>query len=508
MNLPLPKDIDWRLRVFDSLSFPTLILEPNRTILSVNQKLLERFGLPREEVIGKTCREFFQTLNGDPDLPCAQDCCPLDKTITDGLGHSILRQIQRKDGSESWEDRVFSPILDDEGRVIYVIESVRDVTKSKTIEKNLHDIREFLNRVLQSSASAILAADRDGRILLMNQAAEELFGYSFKQGDQIDAGNLYPPGVAREIMKKLRDEAYGGRGKLPVTQVSILTAQGERIPVEMTAAIIYEDGREAATMGIYNDLRERLSVKKKLREARSQLIQAEKMASLGQLAAGVAHEINNPLTGILLYGNLLKEKLEGDPLINSSLACILEDAERCRDIVKNLLAYSRHSSQDRDRFSLNSFVIESFRLVRDQKLFINMTVVKELSSARMPVRADRNKMSQVIINLVMNALDAMNQKGTLTLRTYRDDERKKACLEISDTGSGIPEENLSKIFDPFFTTKALGKGTGLGLSTAYGIVKDNNGDIYVKETGPSGTTFLVELPLDLDSMDSFPESIG
>ncbi len=117
-------------------------------------------------------------------------------------------------------------------------------------------------------------------------------------------------------------------------------------------------------------------------------------------------------------------------------------------------------------------------------------------------------MSQVVINLVMNALDAMNKKGTLTLRTYRDDIKKKACLEISDTGSGIPEENLSKIFDPFFTTKDLGKGTGLGLSTAYGIVKDNNGDIYVKETGPGGTTFLVELPLDLDSTDSIPESIG
>ena len=508
MNIPLPKDIDWRLRVFDSLSFPTLILEPNRTILSVNQKLLEKYGLAREEIIGNTCREFFQSLNGDPDLPCSRDSCPLDKTLTDGLGHSILRQVQRKDGSDHWEDRVFSPILDDDGRVIYVIESIRDVTRSKTLEKRLHDIREFLNRVLQSSASAILAADRDGRILLMNKAAEELFGYSFKEGERIDASNLYPPGEAREIMKKLRDEAYGGRGKLPVTQVSILTAQGEQIPVEMTAAIIYEDEKEAATMGIYNDLRERLSVKKKLREARSQLIQAEKMASLGQLAAGVAHEINNPLTGILLYGNLMKEKLEGDHPFHSNLTCILEDAERCRDIVKNLLAYSRQSSTSRERFSLNAFVIESFRLVRDQKLFINMTVIKELSSAWMPVRADRNNMSQVVINLVMNALDAMNKKGTLTLRTYRDEINKKVCLEISDTGSGIPEEHLSKIFDPFFTTKALGKGTGLGLSTAYGIVKDNNGDIYVKETGPGGTTFLVELPLDLDSMDSIPETIG
>jgi signal transduction histidine kinase len=261
-------------------------------------------------------------------------------------------------------------------------------------------------------------------------------------------------------------------------------------------------------MGIYNDLRERLSVRNKLEEAQAQLGQAEKMASLGQLAAGVAHEINNPLTGILMYGNLLKEKLQGDPLLQDSLNYILEDAERCRDIVKNLLAYSRQSSTSRERFSLNTLIDESFTLIRDQKLFINVTIRKFLSGDSLLVKADRKKMSQVVINLIMNALDVMEKKGVLTVRTYRDVENKLACLEISDTGSGIPKENLTRIFDPFFTTKEPGKGTGLGLSTAYGIVKDNNGEIFVKETGPEGTTFLVMLPLDLDSPTLAPDSIG
>jgi two-component system, NtrC family, sensor kinase len=508
MNFHLPQEMDWRLRVFDSLSFPTLILTPEHTIIAINQKLQETYGIAREELIGKTCRDFFKTFDRNQDLPCAKSFCPLDETLRDGIGHSILRRIQHQDGSEHWEDRVFSPIMDDDGEVLYVIESIRDVTRSKAMEKDLHDIREFLNRVLQSSASAIVAADREGRILIMNRAAEELFGYIFRPEEQLNVSTLYPPGVARNIMKKLRDDDYGGHGKLPVTQVEILTAMGKQIPVEMTAAIIYEDGRETATMGVYNDLRERLTAEKKLQEAQTQLVQAEKMASLGRLAAGVAHEINNPLTGILMYGNLIKEKMGVDHPFEPNLNFILEDAERCRDIVKNLLAYSRQTSTSRDRFSLNSFVIESFRLVRDQKLFINMTIVKDLSSAWMPVRADRNKMSQVIINLVMNAIDAMNQKGTLTLRTYRDDIKKKACLEISDTGGGIPEENLSRIFDPFFTTKEPGKGTGLGLSTVYGIVRDNHGVISVKETGPGGTTFLVELPLDLESLDGDKGMIG
>jgi len=508
MNSNLPQEIDWRLRVFDSLSFPTLIMDRNGTVVSVNQKLLEKYHIVKPQVVGKSCREIFHSLFDDPDLPCNRDTCPLDKTIAEGVGHSVLKQIQRQDGSMYWEDRVFSPILDDAGNVIYVVESIRDVTRTKALENIIHDIREFLNRVVQSSTSAIVAADRSGRILLMNQAAEELFGYDFKNAGSISVTALYPQGVAREIMKKLRDDDFGGRGKFPVTQVNILTAWGEAIPVEMTGAIIYEgDNTEAATMGIYNDIRERLAVRKKLQDAQSQLDQSEKMASLGRLAAGVAHEINNPLTGILMYGNLMKEKMEADHPFLSSLTCILEDAERCRDIVKNLLAYSRQSSMSRDHFSMNSLVEESLRLIRDQSLFMNITIRKELSDMWMLVKADRNKMSQVIINLVMNAIAAMNRSGILTLKTYRNDDRKTACLEVTDTGCGIPEENRSRIFDPFFTTKELGKGTGLGLSTAYGIVKDNNGDIVIKETDPGGTTFLMELPLDMDSMECM-ESIG
>jgi signal transduction histidine kinase len=122
-------------------------------------------------------------------------------------------------------------------------------------------------------------------------------------------------------------------------------------------------------------------------------------------------------------------------------------------------------------------------------------VKRELSDEMMLIHADRKQLSQVIINVVINALDAMERRGVLTFRTYRNKPARKVYVEISDTGSGISEENASKVFDPFFTTKGMGKGTGLGLSTAYGIVKENGGEISIKETGPEGTTFLIELPL-------------
>jgi len=461
VNSPPPPDIDWRSRVFDSLSFPTLVLKPDRTIVSVNRKLLERFAATEADFVGKTCREIFHRFFDDPELPCNQKECPLEKTFKDGAGHSILRQIYRKDGMMHWEDRVFSPIVDESGAVVYVVESIRDVTRTKTLEKVFHDIRQLMDRVIQSSASAIMAADRSGRILLMNRAAEDLFGFRFANTRDIHVTALYPPGTAHEIMKKLRDDKYGGQGKLPVTRFEIMTRQGERIPVEMTGAIIYEDGKEAGSMGIYNDLRERLAVKKKLQEAQSQLVQSDKMASLGRLAAGVAHEINNPLTGILMYGHVVKEKLDPAHPLQTSLTCILEDANRCRDIVKNLLAYSRGATTSRDAFALNSLVEESLRLIRDQKLFMNVTIQKEFGTEMMMVYADRNRMSQVVINLVMNAIDAMNRNGILTLKTYRMPDLETACIEIGDTGCGIPHDNLDRIFDPFFTTKEMGKGTGL-----------------------------------------------
>ena len=492
MNEKATEAEDWRLRVFDSLSFPTLILRPDKTIVTANQKLLDRFGVQMKDIIGKTCHEIFYSSK----TPCSSTVCPLPKVLATREGHSILRQINQTNREEGWEDRVFSPILDDQENVIYVMESLRDVTRIKTLEKALEETKEFLEKVIQSSASAIVAADRDGNILIMNRAAESLFGFSLKEAaGRKTVEDLYPQGKAKEIMRALRDEKRGGKGKLPATKVSILNARGELIPAEITASIIYEEGKELATMGIYNDLRERLAVEKTLKETQAQLAQSEKMASLGQLAAGVAHEVNNPLTGILLYASMALEKIDKKDPLREHLGYIVEDVNRCKGIVKNLLAYSRRSTTTKEIIPLNDLVIQSLNLIRDQKLFGNIVVSKEMSEELMLIHGDRNQLAQVIINLVMNASAAMNGEGVLTFRTYRDKPNKKAYLEVSDNGCGIAEENLPKIFDPFFTTKEPGKGTGLGLSTSLGIIQESGGHISVKETSPQGTTFLVELPL-------------
>jgi len=437
------------------------------------------------------------------DVPCPPDECPLEKVLKTKRGSSVLKQVTSENGVEKWEDRVFSSILDDNGEVMYVMESIRDVTLLKALEEELEETRRFFENVIQSSASPIVAANRKGKILVMNQAAEDLFGYSPQEyRANMTVEDVYPPGMAREIMQKLRDDAIGGKGKLPLTKVSILNSKGKQIPTEMTAAILYENNQEVASMGIYNDIREKMAVEKKLKETQAQLAQSEKMASMGQLAAGVAHEINNPLGGILLYANLLLESLDENNPMCEDLGYVIEDANRCKDIVKNLLAYSRQTSPTNKIIPFNNIVNQGLALMRDPKLFNNITIEKELSDQMMLVNSDQKHLSQVVINLVMNAVAAMENDGTLTLRTYRDKPAKKVYLEVTDTGCGIPEENIPKVFDPFFSTKEQGKGTGLGLSTVYGIVKENGGNVSVKETSPEGTTFLLELPLYVPSDDA------
>ena len=498
MNEKTLESENWRMRVFDSLSFPTLILRPDMVIVTGNQKLLDRFGLPMKDIVGKTCHEIFYNSKD----PCTADLCPLPGVLANGEGHSVLRQVTGGNGERIWEDRVFSPIKDDTGNILYIMESLRDVTRVKTLERTLEETREFLEKVIQSSASAIVAADLEGNILIMNRAAEALFGFSLSETKgKKSVVDLYPPGKAKELMREMRNGKRGTKGKLPPTKVSILDVKGEVIPAEVTASIIYEEGKEVATMGIYNDLRERLAVEKALRETQAQLAQSEKMASLGQLAAGVAHEVNNPLTGILLYASLALEKIDKEDPLREHLAYIVEDVNRCKGIVKNLLAYSRRSTTTKEIIPLNDLVHQSLNLIRDQKLFGNIVVTKELSEDIMLIHADRNQLAQVLINLIMNACAAMNGEGVLTFRTYRDKPNKKAYLEVSDNGCGIAEENLPKIFDPFFTTKEPGKGTGLGLSTSLGIVQECGGRLSVKETSAQGTTFLVDLPLFVPEED-------
>ena len=484
------EEISWRLKVFDSLSYPSVVLSRDKTLVGANKKFYESFNLSFKEIFNKKCYNTFIY----KDTPCDSDQCTISKVIKTKKSHNFPIKHHYK-----WEERVFSPILDDNGEVAYVICSMRDITHIKVLKNQLYGVKEFMSRIIYSSASAIIAADIQGNINLMNSVAKDLFGDSNDDGGNLKSTEqLYPAGKAREIMQMLRNEKIGGQGKLLIPKAVIVNAKGEPVQVEMSAAIIYDEkGNESATMAIFNNFKDKIKIEKELKRMQEQLVQSEKMASLGQLAAGVAHEINNPLTGVLFYSSLLLERNDIDESMQEDLEYIIEDANRCKEIVKSLLVYCRSSDTQKDIVQINDIVEKSLSLIRDQKKFRNIKIKRVLSDDMMLINADIGKLNQVIINLIINAADAMDGDGTITVSTYKEKIIKKIFLRVQDSGKGIPHKNLSKIFDPFFTTKEVGKSTGLGLSIVHGILEGHGAKISVEKTGSQGTTFIIQFPMHI-----------
>jgi two-component system NtrC family sensor kinase len=275
----------------------------------------------------------------------------------------------------------------------------------------------------------------------------------------------------------------------------VVNKNGEEIPIQLSATLIYDgEGKEVASVGIFTDLRPRIKIEKKLQQTHLQLVSSEKMASLGKLAAGIAHEINNPLGGILIYSSLMIEDLpEADPK-RGDLARIVQEASRCKDIVKSLLEFARQTEPKMEPTDINRAITDGLFFLENQALFHNVHIVKKLDPFLPFIRGNASQLKQVLINIIVNAAEAMHGNGTLTITSYPSQDRKSVFLEFTDTGEGIAEENLTRIFDPFFTTKAVGKGTGLGLSTSYGIVESHGGKIRVRSKVGEGTTFTIELP--------------
>lgn len=233
---------------------------------------------------------------------------------------------------------------------------------------------------------------------------------------------------------------------------------------------------------------------KSLRQTQEQLVQSEKLASVGRLAAGVAHELNNPLGGILLYTNILLKKLQasGD---NDAILKVAQEAERCRNIVQGLLDFSRQTKMERHQTNLNQIIESTLKLVQQQSLFQNIEIKKSLDLQVPPVLADKLQMQQVFLNILLNAAEAMNGHGTISLKTDKTTESSQVFAVIEDNGPGMSKTTLEHIFDPFYTTKPVGKGTGLGLAIVYGILQKHGGDIKVDSREGTGTRFTIYLPM-------------
>ena len=276
-------------------------------------------------------------------------------------------------------------------------------------------------------------------------------------------------------------------------------ADGNAVWVEVTAHAEPAGGSGAVLVeALVRDVSERKKLDDETRDLYHQLLQAEKMAALGQTISGVAHELNNPLATILSWAERLSERKSLEEPVRRGLETILSESERAARIVRNLLTFARKRQTTRAMVDINQVVRETIALRAYEQRLTNVTVVDALAAGLPHVFADGHQVQQVLLNLVINAEQAMvssHGRGTLVVRTWHDAQQESIILEINDDGPGIPDDLQPKIFDPFFTTKEVGKGTGLGLTVAYAIVQEHGGRIRLESQPNRGASFYVELPL-------------
>jgi two-component system, NtrC family, sensor kinase len=472
------------MRALDAFNRRMLVVSPQFEILAIRG---HDDSIKETEAIGRKCYKYLYACNS----PCTE--CPTLEV--DRKREPALSPGYHPTSRPGKIPCLYSyPIFSGENIEAFVLLDF-DFPALDALEEKLRRTNAFLNNLIHSAVDCVIAADKTGRILIFNDSAAEVFGYSVEQAlNDLNIRDLYPDDSAREVMRKLRSEEYGGKGKLKTYHTNVLAKNGDRIPISLYATIIYEDDREVATLGFFHDLRDRIRIKAELEKTQLQLLQAEKMASLGELAAGVAHQLNNPLGGITLFAKLMLEEYGLEEAVRNDLLRILNDAQRCRDTVKELLEFTRqtrHLMQPRD---VNEAISRTLFLLENQSLFHNIEIEKLFGDDLPPVQADIQQLNHLFMNIILNAAQAMAGKGKLKINTSQLSGKQDICIEISDSGPGIPPDILPRIFEPFFTTKEEGKGTGLGLSLAYGIVENHRGQITARNKPDGGAVFTITFP--------------
>jgi PAS domain S-box-containing protein len=477
----------------DSLPYRIMIVNMDMTIDTVNQTFLNEYGLVEEEVLGRPCYEVRYGYH----RPCQEQglLCFLEESRRRKTVFAATKEYKDENGQTRYDEITVAPIMDEDGQLVQLLEASRDVTETHQLEMEAHQSSTFLQNVIQSAVDGIVVVDTKGKVLLFNEGMERLTGYSSEE--IMNHGHLssfYNIDVARENMRKMRSGQHGPPGKLNPTSMFIETVSGEQVPVTLSASIIVVDGKEIGSVGVFTDMREIEGMRKALDEAHLQLVQSEKIASVGRMAAGVAHEINNPLSIILIYAEILEGALHGEPSALPDVREIITQTLRCKVIVSDLLEFSRKSVGEVSAFSLGRLLDQCLNLLINLASFHNIEVRKQIDYQMPEIIGDMGQLEQVFTNLFTNAADAMEGKGSLTIQVEYDQEKDRFLTKVSDTGPGIPAAVRDKVFDIFFTTKPSGSGTGLGLSISKNIIESHGGTIRIECPPGGGTTFIVELP--------------
>jgi histidine kinase len=449
--------------------------------------------------------EFAQRFNPTPGDYCYHaykgrdskcDPCPVEKTFQDGQPQYTEETGYYKDGTSAhWIVRT-SPIFDAKGDIVAAMEISHDITERRKLEVELAKSEKKYHAIFNNIPNPVFVLDRQSfEILDCNMSVDSVYGYSAVDLVGTSFLNLFPPEEQKLYAAKLKTLAF-------INQATHRGKNGHSIFVNIRISPSEYSGRKVILVTT-SDITKR-------REAEQQLIQASKMATLGEMATGVAHELNQPLSVIKTVSSFFVKKLTQkealkDDVLETMLSKVDTNVDRATKIINHMRQFARKSESELTRIQVNEVLESAFEIFSQQLKTRGIAVDWKIDDHLPKINADPGRLEQVFINLLLNARDAVEMKWLQASQEEDRDDRivLESCLEgewvvcrISDSGIGIPPQIANKIFEPFFTTKEVGKGTGLGLSISYGIIKECRGEIRVIPKHEKGTCFEIRFPVD------------
>ena len=479
--------------ILENMEGGVLTMDKDARINFFNRSAEEITGYTKEEALNKDCCEILKS-------EVCEESCPLKEILETGkpvFNYEIA--ITNKSGNQVPVNITTAPLRDSNNEIIGAVENFRDLTKHKGLWGKLREERNKAQQYLNIAGVIIVAINEKGVVSLINKKGCQVLGY--KEEEILDKNwfDLCVPERDRDERKSVFTQVMSGeREEVEDYENTIVTKSGEeRIIAWHNTTLRDEEGNIIGTLSSGEDI----TVRKLTEE---ELIQSEKLASLGQLAASVVHEVNNPLAGIMVYIKLFLKKYRENKLqdekTESQLLKMEKELDRTTRIIRNLLTFARQSEPSMSPVEINKVIDAALPLVENQINLENIILMKNLDTELPLVQADFDKIQQVLINIMLNAIQAMPEGGTLTIASstaravrIRDSYKNAVRIDITDTGVGISQENLKKLFTPFFTTKEKGVGVGLGLSVVHGIIGKHKGKIDVESEPGKGTTFTIFL---------------
>jgi PAS domain S-box-containing protein len=367
--------------------------------------------------------------------------------------------------------------------------------------RQLMETFAYQQKLIESSMDGIVGCDERGVVRTFNKSMENLLGYSKSEVLNLKKlADFFESEDESRFRQALAREEFGGENRLLIYETGLKNRSGLRIPVQVSASAILDENRPSGLVCFFRDLRQIYRLEQEKAD-QARILHQDKMMSLGRLAASVAHEINNPLSGILNYIRLMIRALQKGALnpqllekFQRYLDLVEKETDRCSKIVSSLLTFSRKSPVTVEPVNVAEMLKRCIVLSQHKLEMNNIRLTVRITDKMPPVTGDFNQLQQCMINLIFNAVDAMPEGGDLMVDTRLSADGSQVVISVRDTGVGIGPADLPHIFEPFFTTKKDGYGVGLGLSTTYGIIERHKGTIKVKSQPRQGAEFEIRLP--------------